>query len=259
MKLRFPILAFAFVVATLASAGPAGAVPYVLEKGSTFEYGCFDPCECPILLAGDVRGSFALDYLHSDPLYAHYAVKDVAWKIPRGDHTIGVTGSGEYRIGGEFALTQQLVLDLSVGGGPIQHFDSGLRVGGIDFPAIDIAVAVHGFYCYDTSFVIQAVPATAGVPNVPAAPGIRAVRPNPFRDLTVVDFALAAPGRAFLGVYDAQGRRVRVLVSGTLAAGPHRVSWDGVADDGTKAPAGLYFLSLDADGRSRTARVVRVR
>jgi hypothetical protein len=258
MKLRLPILASAVAVALLASAVPAAAVPYELAKGSTFEYGCFAPCECPILLAGDVSGSFALDHLYDDPLYAHYAVTDVAWKIPLGDRTIRVSGSGEYRIGGEFALTHQLILDLKVDGNPPQHFDSGMKVGGIEFPDIDIAVAVHGFYCYDTSFTIRAVPATADVPNLPAA-GIRAVRPNPFRDLTVVDFALAAPGRADLGVYDPQGRRVRVLVSGTLDAGPHRATWDGTADDGTKVPAGLYFLRLDAGGLSETARVVRVR
>jgi len=39
---------------------------------------------------------------------------------------VSIVGSGDYKIGGEVALRQQMTLDLQVWGGPVQHFASGV-------------------------------------------------------------------------------------------------------------------------------------
>jgi dipeptidyl aminopeptidase/acylaminoacyl peptidase len=108
--------------------------------------------------------------------------------------------------------------------------------------------------------------AAAGAPSAPAAAasGLPAVHslstgtPNPFRASTTVRFALPAPGRADLVVFDVAGRRVRTLVSGELNAGVHAPVWDGRDDAGRRVAAGVYFVRLKADGFDATRKAVRL-
>lgn len=47
---------------------------------------------------------------------------------------------------------------------------------------------------------------------------------------------------------------VETTPDGALSAGPHQMSWDGRGDDGQSVRTGLYFVGLEADGRSLGAR-----
>jgi len=85
---------------------------------------------------------------------------------------------------------------------------------------------------------------------------IRSVAPNPARGATRVDFTIPRDGRARLEIFDLEGRQVRTLLDGALAAGPHSATWDGRRADGGALPAGAYFARLTAQGRSVTRRVV---
>jgi hypothetical protein len=84
--------------------------------------------------------------------------------------------------------------------------------------------------------------------------------PNPARGATRISFALpqGAPARTTLGVFDAQGRRVRVL-EGPFRAGLNEVAWDGTDDAGRAARAGLYFYRLESAGAVLSRRLVVVR
>jgi len=62
-----------------------------------------------------------------------------------------------------------------------------------------------------------------------------------------------------LAIYDASGRRVRELVSGTEPAGTHDVVWDLRDESGQPVPAGVRFARLDVDGQALTGKVVTVR
>ena len=97
----------------------------------------------------------------------------------------------------------------------------------------------------------------------PGAPVTRALlepaRPNPSSGDAALRFALPRAGHARLVIVDVTGRRIRTLVEGTLAAGPHDAVWDGRAADGHAAPAGLYWAKLETDGSVATRRVVRLR
>ncbi len=69
--------------------------------------------------------------------------------------------------------------------------------------------------------------------------------PNPSAGAARIRYSLPADdARVTLVVYDLSGRRVRTLVDGPLAAGPHETRWDGTADDGGPARAGVYFYRL---------------
>lgn len=81
-------------------------------------------------------------------------------------------------------------------------------------------------------------------------------RPNPFRAATALLYDLPQAGPVRADVFDLAGRRLRTLVSETLAAGPHEVRWDGTTDDGRHAAAGVYWVRLEAGGRATTQKVV---
>jgi len=137
---------------------PGPGVLYRLEKGSTFQRGCFDPCECPIMEEVPVRGSFRLVPAGFDPLFEHFSVRNLLAYVSIAGQAKRVTGSGTYLIGGEFARQHRLVLDLEIGDEPVRRFDSGLQLGGAEFPAIVIAVSLNGQYCFDTVFDLRAAP-----------------------------------------------------------------------------------------------------
>jgi hypothetical protein len=140
------------------SADPSTSRIYRLDRASTYQHGCFAPCMCPVLQSSSVRGVFRLTRTGFDGLFEHYAVTDLNWRVAIGTTTLAVTGSGTYRIGGEVARQHQLSLDLKVGDRPVEHYDSGLVVGGASFPAIDIVISIHGLYCLDTVFEVHARP-----------------------------------------------------------------------------------------------------
>jgi hypothetical protein len=83
----------------------------------------------------------------------------------------------------------------------------------------------------------------------PAAPRQLALRPqNPGLRRATVEFLLPSAGPVALAIYDPQGRLVRTLVDGVLATGQHSRLWDGHTDAGAAAPAGIYYLRLQAAG-----------
>jgi hypothetical protein len=73
-----------------------------------------------------------------------------------GGQDVRITGSGTYRIGGEFARQHQLVLELTIGDETPQQFDSGLIPGGAAFPdMLPIVISINGMVCFDTVIDIR--------------------------------------------------------------------------------------------------------
>jgi hypothetical protein len=70
--------------------------------------------------------------------------------------------------------------------------------------------------------------------------------PNPFNPRTKICYALPAPSRVNLSIFDLRGRRVRCLLAGPQAAGIHEAIWDGLGDDGSAVASGLYIARLES-------------
>jgi hypothetical protein len=139
---------------------PPRATRYTLLPESTFSRGCFGPCLCPVQIAEALQGTFLLVEVTPSPAapFRDFDVRDVHWLATLADQTLTITGSGHYRVGGEVALTQQLVLDLQENGGPVQHFDSGIVPGGGSFPLIDVEIGVADAVCFNTFIHVVAKP-----------------------------------------------------------------------------------------------------
>jgi hypothetical protein len=104
---------------------------------------------------------------------------------------------------------------------------------------------------------LQGFSGTEGSPaqEVPEAYSLSTPSPSPFTRTTQVRFGLPRASEVSLKVYNLSGREVRTLVSGRRPAGVHTASWDA----GEGVPPGVYFLRLEADGRSLTRRALVLR
>ena len=82
--------------------------------------------------------------------------------------------------------------------------------------------------------------------------------PNPFNPSTTIPFTLPQQSRVTVMIYDLNGRLVRELLDDVLSAGTHQVQWDGRLETGGKAPAGIYFYTIKADGFTATRKMVLI-
>jgi len=104
--------------------------------------------------------------------------------------------------------------------------------------------------------VTLAIGGATGVGDGPPATAIAGLAgwPNPFNPRTMVRFDLPRAGRVELAVFDLQGRRVRTLLAGNAAAGPHEVLWQGDDDAGRTLPSGVYLARLRGPGGTAAER-----
>ncbi len=94
--------------------------------------------------------------------------------------------------------------------------------------------------------------------EVPAF-GLQAARPNPARGSVQLRLSLPSSVEVELSVLDVTGRRVLVRPLGRMSAGFQEVTWDGRAEHGTRAPAGVYWLRVKTPTDQATERVVLLR
>jgi len=251
-----------FVAPVAAQTQPA-AYHYDLQPTANFENGCFGPCECPVQIRA-MKGAFDLQQSSVDPLFTYYRVFNVAWQVlQNGAPSIPIQGSGTYRVGGEFAVQQQLTLDLSIDGAAPVRFDSGLVTGGGQFPGqIVIDISRHqNTACIDTVLHVDAVdPVVTAVSggDVPRSATAQAA-PNPFHVQTEIEFRLPHAGNLEVTIYDIRGRIVRHLAQGAwVSAGVRDVPWDGRRDQGSLCASGVYFARASIGGDRVVQRIVKV-
>lgn len=137
-----------------------GDAIYRLTEASSYQEGCFDPCLCPLMEQRPVPGTFSLRSTGSDGGFDRYALENVRWKVRGREPQLRVSGSGTYTVGSPDMTTvrkHRLELDLRLGESAIEHFDSGWVIGP-SLPHIQIQVSIHGMYCYDRVFVVDADP-----------------------------------------------------------------------------------------------------
>jgi len=71
------------------------------------------------------------------------------------------------------------------------------------------------------------------------------VVPNPARVGARLSFHLTRETHDRLAIYDAAGRRLRLLHEGTLSAGTHAMTWDARDGSGRRVGPGVYFVLLE--------------
>jgi hypothetical protein len=92
---------------------------YVLLEGSTLTDDCPVCARPPIVVP--LRGSFTLRLVDANPLFSTYALAGIDFFAGGGPAwNYKVTGSGEYRIGGEVAITQEGSMKAQIDNGSVK-------------------------------------------------------------------------------------------------------------------------------------------
>jgi hypothetical protein len=109
--------------------------------------------------------------------------------------------------------------------------------------------------------ILTATPvASATDPNAPAetlATGLQ-LGANPSRGALELRVVAGEAGPTTIGIYDATGRRVRVLWRGELPAGERAIVWDGCDDGGLPLGSGRYWARITTPRSTVTRAIVRV-
>ena len=110
-------------------------------------------------------------------------------------------------------------------------------------------------------FINQRAPVTAVASEVaqPWAFSLGANYPNPFNSATTIPLTVpAGAGDVELAIYNVLGQPVRQVWNGALAAGEHRLGWDGRAGPGQAVAAGVYLYRLQVGEQTRIRKMVKL-
>jgi sugar lactone lactonase YvrE len=89
--------------------------------------------------------------------------------------------------------------------------------------------------------------------------GLQSAWPNPFNAEVTLAFVEPGNSRYALEVYDALGRKVRVLDAGLGTAALRQLVWDGRDESGRSVASGVYFARLNWTGGQRVLRLLLLR
>ncbi len=107
-----------------------------LRPTSLFEDGCHPPCACPYFVYGEVAGTFMVRLVERNFYLERYAIENIDWTFPSVNWRL--TGHGEYRLEGDFLLTQHIDLYLVADNGREYHLESNSVPPPVSFPRIQI-------------------------------------------------------------------------------------------------------------------------
>ena len=83
--------------------------------------------------------------------------------------------------------------------------------------------------------------------------------PNPFNPTTTITFAVPKAGDVTLAIYNLRGRLVRTLAEGPLAAGRHKIVWDGNDSRGQRVASGIYVYRLETNEFAESKKLILTR
>jgi hypothetical protein len=140
MRTVTSVIAFASAALALNASAQSSIAPprvLVLDRDSSYSDRCTGPCACPTVLY-PLHGKLITRLTRSDMSGQYFDVQLTDWRTL--GHTI--SGSGTYVIGGDFALTQRMLLNVMIDGQP-KVLDSGTLLGlnGAITPGINISVS----------------------------------------------------------------------------------------------------------------------
>lgn len=117
----------------------------------------------------------------------------------------------------------------------------------------------HTYGSYDLLVTGASASVDSPQPGAPRGLRLHPAAPNPFNPTTALACDLPTAGPACLIILGVDGRAVRTLWSGNLAAGAHRMTWDGRDDHGVPSASGVYLARLSTGAGTVSRRLVLVR
>ena len=95
--------------------------------------------------------------------------------------------------------------------------------------------------------VIELVEADDNV--IPQVTKLHQNYPNPFNPITTIEFSVMNNSQVELLIYNIKGHKIKSLLNDQITLGEHSIVWDGEDDSGKKVGSGVYFYSLNVNGK----------
>jgi len=83
--------------------------------------------------------------------------------------------------------------------------------------------------------------------------------PNPFSTSTRIQYELPEMLDVSVSIYSPNGRLMREIALGVLAAGLHGFAWDGRDESGNDTASGVYFYELIAGSYRHLGKMLRIK
>jgi streptogramin lyase len=80
--------------------------------------------------------------------------------------------------------------------------------------------------------------------------------PNPFNQMTAIEYYLSKEGNIKLEIYSLSGQKIRTLVSGNMKGGIHSITWEGRNEKGISVASGLYLCCLTMNKLTSVRRII---
>jgi hypothetical protein len=80
--------------------------------------------------------------------------------------------------------------------------------------------------------------------------------PNPFINITDINFSLPKSSKVNLSIYNSKGQLVRTLTDSQFSKGEHTLAWDGKTDTNQQCANGIYLYRLQGNGFSLTEKLM---
>ena len=157
------------------------------------------------------------------------------------------------------------IFSCATGAKGLKVYDDTYRVVFLAFPFENVSTAAANPNNQNT--LIAKVmdwfdPPVAGI-GEPASPRglvLRPGSPNPFSTSTRISFVVpGGSADAQVAVHDVTGRVVKNLFRGAVGSGETALTWDGRDHGGVPIAPGIYFCTIQANGQSRSAKLVVAR
>ena len=259
----------------LSGLGPGRVAPQVLRFGSSFSTSNADESDAHTyarlgIEPAGLQGEFRLRDLvagRTSPTYA--GTQAITWALNRSGRTLSYPGpGGDESIGNNrmdvWVGRTKVLDDIAVTNPRVSMTDLkwfwGSGSGTTSFGCFQVATlpALNDEKGMASQAAIAAEPSTDVAAAAPSG-SLELYRPTPNPFARTMRFAYSIEDHAQpadIGMYDVAGRHIRTFVAGVQAVGRYEVSWDGRADDGVRAHAGVYFLRAAVGPTTRIVRVV---
>ncbi len=80
--------------------------------------------------------------------------------------------------------------------------------------------------------------------------------PNPFNNLTTINYTLNNSSNIQLDIFDLTGKKIKTLVNDFKNTGKHQVIWDARDNYGNRVPCGIFFYRLKTNSSVQTKKMI---
>ncbi len=95
----------------------------------------------------------------------------------------------------------------------------------------------------------------ADIESLPTEFILKSAYPNPFNPTTTIHYGIPDVRNVSVMIYDLMGRKVATLFHAEQQAGWYEITWNGLLNNGSLAPAGMYLYKIIAADEIKTNKI----